>query len=294
MKTHSFPRLLAALYGLVSSLAPLPTFAATFYLATDRDVKRLDPDGTRTIIVPNGSENQSLAFDSSGNLFYITSDEILQLVHKLTPDGALSDAVTNLVAPFGLAFDPLDNMYISERGAGRITKVTPDGFRSVFATGLGNPLGIAFDNEGNLFAANGQSIIEISPLGVTSTFVTPTDFSPYYLAFDSADNLYASGPGAIQKYTPDGTGSVFATHSFRTGPMVFDGDTLYQALGTGIAVYSPDGVGTSYLGDSDLELDFTAGIALGPDVVPEPVTVSLLLVCAPLLFGYRRRSLRES
>ena len=172
-------------------------------------------------------------------------------------------------------------MYISEKAAGRITKVTPDGPCSVFATGLGNPLGIAFNSEGNLFAANGLSIIETSPLGVTSTFANPTNFNPRYLAFDSADNLYASGPCVIQKYTPDGTGSLFTTHPFRTGPLVFEGNTLYQALGTGIAVYSPDGVGTSYLGDSDLELDFTAGIALGPDVVPEPATVSLLLVCAP-------------
>lgn len=285
---------MAAACGLGFSFVSSHTLAATFYVSSDRDVKRLDPDGTRTILARNGNENQSIAFDRSGNLFFVTSDENLQLVHKLTPDGSLSDAVTNLITPFGLAFDPLGNLYISERGAGRITKVTPDGSRTVFATGLGNPLGIAFDHGGNLFAANGQSIIKINPLGVASTFATPTNFSPRYLTFDSLDNLYADGLGVIQKYTPDGTGSVFAEHSiYSTGPLVFDGDTLYQALGTGIAVYSPDGVGTPYLGDSDLELDFTAGIALGPDAVPEPALAGLLVSCVPLLFGYRRRAFRE-
>lgn len=301
MKTHFLSKCRAGIVGFGCFVTLSHTFATTFYTAAESRVRRLDPDGTRTLLAAGGNENQSVAFDSSGNLFIVVSDETQQYVDKLTPAGVLTKAVDNLGAPWGLAFDPLGNLYISERAANRITKVAPDGTRTIFADqGLPHPFGLAFDDVGNLFVANEDSIVKVTPDGVSSPFATTAGCYLRNLAFDSSGDLYASnGGGLILKYTPDGVGSVFAETSdgfyFRGGALAFDAsDTLYSANGTGIAVFTPDGVGSYYLGDSDLELDEVIGLAIGPDVVPEPGTAGLLSLGMVALLSLRKARLVPS
>lgn len=93
-----------------------------------------------------------LAFDNAGNLFVSVapgigssaSGEILEF----TPAGIESVFATGLVAPRGLAFDQLGNLFATDLGTGEILEFTPTGAESVFASGLPGPEFLTFGPAG--------------------------------------------------------------------------------------------------------------------------------------------------
>ena len=92
-------------------------------------------------------------------------------VLRVTPGGAVSDAVTGLTSVSWVAFGPDGLLYVVEFGveapnSGRITRVLADGTKQVVADGLNNPNGVAFDKAGNLYVAvNGSTAPNDGPLG---------------------------------------------------------------------------------------------------------------------------------
>ena len=92
-------------------------------------------------------------------------------VLRVTPGGAVSDAVTGLTSVSWVAFGPDGLLYVVEFGveapnSGRITRVLADGTKQVVADGLNNPNGVAFDKTGNLYVAvNGSTAPNDGPLG---------------------------------------------------------------------------------------------------------------------------------
>jgi PEP-CTERM motif len=127
---------------------------------------------------------RGLAFDSQGNLYVATSNDIM----RYTPGGVGSVfATTGGNQPWGMAFDSHGNLFVANASANTIEEYTPGGVGSVFAsTGLSTPKGLAFDSMGDLFVANyGNSTIEeFTANGTGSLFATldTAEGAPIYLA----------------------------------------------------------------------------------------------------------------
>ena len=60
---------------------------------------------------------------------------------------------SGLQAPYGVAFDTDDRLFVSEPKAGTIRKIGDDGKPHAFASTGGRPMGIAFDDSEDLFVA---------------------------------------------------------------------------------------------------------------------------------------------
>ena len=136
--------------------------------------------------------------------------------------------------------------------------------------GLSQPNPLTFDGNGNLYVANGNtnSISEVTPGGVVSTFATsPLLSDPWALTFDASGNLYVAedGPGYISKVTPAGVVSTFIDHSkgiFGPDGMAFDAHGyLYVAtVDNTIAKVAPDGTVSTFL-TSAQGINSAAGVA---------------------------------
>ena len=74
----------------------------------------------------------------------------MDAIFKITTLGVLSlflDSADGIYNPMGLAFDSLDNLYISNAGTGSILKTTLSGDISTFASGLLNPAQLAIGGD---------------------------------------------------------------------------------------------------------------------------------------------------
>jgi sugar lactone lactonase YvrE len=82
-------------------------------------------------------------------------------VLRVSPNGAVSDAVTGLTGVSGVAFGPDRQMYVTEfgfeAGKGRILRVLADGTKQVVMDGLTTPNGTAFDKAGNMYVSVNSS-----------------------------------------------------------------------------------------------------------------------------------------
>jgi len=118
----------------------------------------------------------ALTLDSKKNLYVSINNKILRISDEIkivdaTPYRNVSEWVTDVSQPQGLAVDSHDNLYISDTLNHRILKVTTDKKMSVIAgslsspgfTGdgspainalLNQPAGICFDKAGNLYIAD--------------------------------------------------------------------------------------------------------------------------------------------
>lgn len=148
--------------GVVTTLAGAPTIG--------------DADGTGA--TARFSSPTELAVDSNGNIF--VADAGNNRIRKITPAGVVTtvagsthgwaDGVGSAAqfnAPFGIAIDAEDNVYIADRNNNRIRKMTPGG---VVTTIAGS--GVAGEDNGS---------------GSTATFN-----SPWALVVDTANNLYVT------------------------------------------------------------------------------------------------------
>jgi uncharacterized protein (TIGR03437 family) len=238
-----------------------------------------------------------VAADAAGNLY--VADVLLQQVFKRGPsgtvtafagggssvpgDGGPATAARLSLSDDGpcLAVDPAGNLYISERGGGRVRKVTPAGIISTVAgtgeTGfsgdlglavrarISGPLGVAVDAAGNLYFAdaNNRRVRRVTPGGIISTIAgngsgdfsgdggraTSAGMSPDAVAVDRAGDLYITGNHRVRKLTPDGVINTIAG----TGAPGFSGDdgpaTEAQFfVPIGLAV---DAAGNIYIADNE-------------------------------------------
>lgn len=183
--------------------------------------------------------------DSLGNLYVADRDS--SLIRKVTPGGVVTTFAGSTTAgrvdangtsarfnaPYAIAVDSLNNVYIVDEGNHSIRKITPIGdVTTVAGTGVSGfnngaastatfnyPWGIALDGAGNLYIADRQNFVirKITPAGQVSTYAgtgvagfadgpgRQAQFaSPNSLTVDPSGNLYVTdyGNNRIRKITP--------------------------------------------------------------------------------------------
>lgn len=182
-----------------------------------------------------------LAFDSKGNLYI--SDQDANVVRLVSTSGVITTYAGNglsgalgdgglatkaeLRAPFYLAIDAQDNLYIADFLNLKVRKVSPSQIITTFAGGgkavpgdggpatsskLTGPSGLAVDAQGNVYISDNSHIRRVDPTGLFSTYAgngngsNPgngglaidatfnatyvTYASPLGLAVDASGNLY--------------------------------------------------------------------------------------------------------
>jgi uncharacterized protein (TIGR03437 family) len=256
-------------------------FADTF----NNRVRRITPAGVVTTVAGTGECGYSgdsgpataaklchpfgLAVDAANNLYI--ADSVNSVVREVGINGFINTVVgtgdygdtgTNVLAntahlefPYGLAFDPAGNLYISDYDANRVRKVTPDRVITYFAgnsnssfsgdgglatsAAIDAPEALATDSAGNLYIADtgNERVRKVSTGGVISTVAGTTQANaartnatstfigaPGGMAVDAFGNLFISEPnlGYIVEVTPAGAISSVAGN----GKFTFDSDGL--------------------------------------------------------------------
>ncbi len=229
-----------------------------------------------------------VALDSAGNLYISESGG--NRIRKIRPDGVIitvagngqsgysGDGVqatnTSLSTPEGVAVDLNGNIFIPDRGNGRIRKVAPSGIITTVAggggslgdggpatsAGVNDPWDVVVDAAGNLYIADaGNRRLRRVSAGGTITTVAGTGqplFSgdggaatlaqfdaPRGVAADTAGNLYIADQSnhRIRKVTPQGMVSTMAGNG-QAGVSGDGGPATSAAVGDphGVAI-GPDG-----------------------------------------------------
>ncbi len=116
-------------------------------------------------------EPQALVFDRSGNAFI--GDEKAKIIFKITPQGAVSEFITQkdgLRCLEDIEIDSKDFIYVAPEWDDRILKISPQGKVSVFAdnqSGLIGPGAITIDSGGFVYVADEESstVYKFNPEG---------------------------------------------------------------------------------------------------------------------------------
>lgn len=139
----------------------------------------------------------------------------------------ITDYVTGLGVPTGIAFDGSGNLYVADYNAYKVTKITPSLTQTTFINTLNaSPQQIAFDASGNLWIAGsgnfGNEIAEATAAGVVTSHAATN--SPYGIAIDAAGNVYYSevDSGDIKKRSTAGVTTTFATGFTTPNGLAFD------------------------------------------------------------------------
>ena len=153
------------------------------------------------------------------------------LINRVSSSGFISTFVTNIVDPYGLAFDSQSNLFVACYQINRVKKISPAKVVTDFATVPG-AYGIALDAADNVFVAGlGNRLSRITRDGSSSLFGPPIAGTLRGVAVDANGYIYvASLSGTITRLSPSGVGSPFATGLPDTVGLAFDtAGNLYAA-----------------------------------------------------------------
>lgn len=152
------------------------------------------------------------------------------LINRVSSGGYVSTFVTNIVDPYGLAFDSQANLFVACYQINRVKKISPPKVVADFAT-VSGAYGLAIDAADNVFVSGLSSrLSRITRDGSSSSFGSPID-GARGIAVDANGYIYvASLSGTITRISQSGEGSVFATGLPSTVGLAFDSaGNLYAA-----------------------------------------------------------------
>jgi len=202
--------------------------AGRLYIADGTTVRQITPDGVIRSLTPNDCGRHKLpgvcapegvAVDGSGNAY--VADGYCR-IRRISPDGDITTVAgderpsccsfaftcgysgdngpatsAGLGWPYGVAVDPIGNLYIADTYSHRIRKVSPDGTITTIAGGSGpSPYGTIRRG----YAGDGGP--------ATNALLN----LPHAVAVDGAGNVYIADTGnyVIRKVSPDGNISTVA------------------------------------------------------------------------------------
>ena len=173
------------------------------------------------------------AIDSNGNIYATYSGRRGQKtpvsIYKVTPKGAVTPFVTDIMNATGLAFSLSGELFVSSRYEGNVYRADRAGRSELFTEGMGIATGIVFDHDGNLYVGDRSgSIFKIGSNKEIFVFATlEPSIAAYHLAFGFDDYLYVTGPttssfDSIYRVSPTGEVERFFTGLGRPQGLAFD------------------------------------------------------------------------
>jgi hypothetical protein len=202
-------------------------------VSTNGDTSRPFPYEIGKKLASNLHPVANPALDGEGNVYATYSGRRGQKtpvsIYKVTPKGAVTPFVTDIMNATGLAFSLTGDLFVSSRYEGNVYRVDPTGRTELFIEGMGIATGIALDHEGNLYVGDRSgSIFKISPNKEIFVFATlEPSIAAYHLAFGFDDYLYVTGPttssfDSIYRVSPSGGVDRFFTGLGRPQGVAFD------------------------------------------------------------------------
>src|SRR2546427_2427682 len=181
------------------------------------------------------------AIDNEGNVYVTYSGPRGQKtpvsIYKVTPKGAVTPFVTDIMNATGLAFSLTGELFVSSRYEGNIYRVDPAGHTELFTEGMGIASGMAFDHDGNLYVGDRTgSIFKINSSKEIFVFATlEPSIAAYHLALGFDDYLYVTGPttssfDSIYRISPSGEVDRFFTGLGRPQGLAFNIDGHLYAV----------------------------------------------------------------
>jgi len=173
------------------------------------------------------------ALDTEGNIYATYSGRRGQKtpvsIYKITPKGAVTPFVTDIMNATGLAFSLSGELFVSSRYEGNVYRVDRSGRTELFIEGMGIATGITLDHDNNLYVGDRSgSIFKINPAKEIFVFATlEPSIAAYHLAFGFDDYLYVTGPttssfDSIYRISPKGEVERFFTGMGRPQGIAFD------------------------------------------------------------------------
>ena len=202
-------------------------------VATNGDTSRPFPYEIGKKIASNLHPVSNPAIDGEGNIYATYSGRRGQKtpvsIYKMTPKGAITPFVTDIMNATGLAFSLTGDLFVSSRFEGNVYRVDRNGRTELFTEGMGIATGIAFDHDGNLYVGDRSgSIFKISASKEIFVFATlEPSIAAYHLTFGFDDHLYVTGPttssfDSIYRISPSGEVDRFFTGLGRPQGLAFD------------------------------------------------------------------------
>src|SRR5947208_8244053 len=210
-------------------------------VATNGDTSRPFPYEVGKKLASNLHPVANPAIDSEGNIYATYSGRRGQKtpvsIYKVTPKGAVTPFVTDIMNATGLAFTLTGELFVSSRYEGNVYRVDSAGRTELFIEGMGIATGIALDHEGNLYVGDRSgSIFKISSSKEIFVYATlEPSIAAYHLAFGFDEYLYVAGPttssfDSIYRISPSGEVSRFFTGLGRPQGLAFDIDGYLYAV----------------------------------------------------------------
>jgi sugar lactone lactonase YvrE len=182
--------------------------------ADSTSITQINAQGT-TLAASSKTSGYGLAADNQGNIYSV--DKTRKRIVQITPDGTVSDFVTNLTIGEGLAIDAQDNIYAIR--ANEILKITPPSADmttpqvTTFATLSGNAEAVAIGYNNQVYTVDSSNRLSlIAADGSVKTLTTFGLNTPKALTIDAFGNFYVlnkknGSNDPIIKITPDGKSS---------------------------------------------------------------------------------------
>ena len=221
------------------------------------NIFQFTPAGVKSTFIGGLNKPTGIAIGPDGRVY--VSESTTGTVYRYTLIGGGMKIRTvfasGLTTPQALAFDASGNLFIADSGASAVFKVASDGTKTTFASGISVATGLAFDAAGNLFVAetvNNGPIIEITPTGQKSTFVTVPNAFPEWIAFEPTLHSLLNISTRAFVHTGD---SVLIAGFIVGGNGAVNGTVVARAIGPSLANFGVP----STLQDPTLELHNEAG-----------------------------------
>jgi IPT/TIG domain len=202
-------------------------------VSTNGDTSRPFPYEVGRKLASNLHPVANPALDADGNIYATYSGRRGQKtpvsIYKVTPKGAVTPFVTDIMNATGLAFSLTAELFVSSRNEGNVYRVDRAGRTELYIEGMGIATGIALDHDNNLYVGDRSgSIFKISPDKEIFVFATlEPSIAAYHLAFGFDDYLYVAGPttssfDSIYRVSPSGEVGRFFTGLGRPQGLAFD------------------------------------------------------------------------
>lgn len=175
----------------------------------------VDPKDDSIILTRSGSRGQTLPFT----------------LYRLETDGYIDEMSVEIMNPTAVAFDPVGDMYVTNRSDGEVCRIDRGEEVSQYAKGLGVATGLAFDKDGIMYVGDRSgTIYRISESGTAEFFAAlEPSVAAFHLAFGPDERLYVAAPGlashdAIHAIDKEGVVQKYVSGFGRPQGLAFDSD----------------------------------------------------------------------